>query len=94
MLWNMPDGADYNLEVARGWESKQVEDQQAEAGRQSQKSGRPMSPSEAAGVRAKESLRLSRQRVLQQMEASTNPRHRELLELELKALDQKLRNLN
>ena len=89
----MPDGADYNLEVARGWESKQIEDQQAEAGRSSLKSGKPLTPSEAARLRAKESLRLSRQRVMQQMEASSNPRHRELLKLELDALDQKLRDL-
>jgi hypothetical protein len=90
----VPDGADYSFEVARGWESKQIEDQQAEAGRSSLRSGQPMTPSEAARLRAKESLRLSRQRVVQQMAASTNPRHRELLELELNALDQKLRNLD
>jgi hypothetical protein len=90
----MDAAADYNFEVARGWESKQIEDQQAEAGRSSVKSGQPMTPNDAARQRAKESLRLSRQRVLQQLEASTNPRHRELLELELNALEEKLRNLN
>jgi len=80
--------------VARGWESKQVEDQQAEAGRNSPKAGRALSPTEAAQAREKENLRLSRKRVLQQMEAGTNSRHRELLRLELAALDQKLRNLD
>lgn len=84
----------YNCHVARGWESKQVEDQQAEAGRRTQKVGRPITASEAARQREKESLRLSRQRVLQQMESSTNSRHRELLRLELDALDQKIGNLD
>jgi len=86
--------ADYNFRVARGWESKQVEDQQAEAGRHSPKTGRALSPSEAALLREKENLRLSKKRVLQQMEASTNARHRQMLSLELEALDQKLRSLD
>lgn len=77
--------------MARGWESKNVEDQQAEAGRQRAKHRAPMTPSEAARMREIDTLRLSRNRVLQQMEASTNARHRELLQLELDALDEQLR---
>ena len=80
--------------MARGWESKQIEDQQAEAGRPSRKAGRAMTPGEAARQREKENLQLSRKRVLQQMGASTNPRHRDLLKLELDALDQELRHLD
>lgn len=83
--------ADYNFEVARGWESKNVEDQQAEAGRQPAKHRAPLSRSEAARLREMDSLRLSRNRVVQQMEASTSTRHRALLQLELDALDEKLR---
>ena len=49
-----------------------------------------MSAEEAARFREKESLRLSRQRVLQQLEASTNPRHRKMLQDSLADLDQKL----
>jgi hypothetical protein len=50
-----------------------------------------MSPEEAARWREKESLRLSRQRVLQQMAATQNPRHRKLLEDSLADLEEKLK---
>ncbi|MGA7768049.1 MAG: hypothetical protein WCA27_17715 [Candidatus Sulfotelmatobacter sp.] len=76
--------------MARGWESKSVEAQQAEASEESAKPRPPMSAAEAAHWREKESLRLSRQRVLQQLEASTNPRHRKMLQDSLADLDQKL----
>jgi hypothetical protein len=75
--------------MARGWESKSVEAQQAEA--QEPESNRSrMSGEEAARWREKESLRLSRQRVLQQLALSSNPRHRQVLERALADLDQKL----
>jgi hypothetical protein len=76
--------------VARGWESKSVEAQQAEASDKSAKRRPPMSTEEAARWREKESLRLSRQRVLQQLEIILNPRHRKLLEDSLTDLDEKL----
>ena len=85
-----PDSANYNREVARGWESKSVEAQQAEAGDQSSPRRKKMSREEAARFREKESLRLSRQKVLQQMEATLNPRHRKLLQETLVDLDEKL----
>lgn len=80
----------YNGIMARGWESKSVEAQQAEASDKSAKPRPPMSAEEAARFREKENLRLSRQRVLQQLEASTNPRHRQMLEDSLADLDEKL----
>ncbi len=52
-----------------------------------------MSREEAALFREKESLRLSREKVLQEMEASSNPRHRKLLQDALADLDQKLGKL-
>lgn len=70
-----------------------MEAQQAEASEKSAKPGPPMSAEEAARWREKETLRLSRQTVLRQMEASTNPRHRKLLEDSLADLDEKLRKL-
>ena len=79
--------------MARGWESKSVEAQQAEASEKSAKPRPPMSADEAARSREKESLRLSRQRVLQQLEVSQNPRHRKMLEDSLADLDQKLKKL-
>ncbi len=77
--------------MARGWESKSVEAQQAEASEKTAKPRPPMSLEEAARWREKESLRLSRQSVLQQLEASPNPRHRKLLEDALADLDEKLK---
>jgi hypothetical protein len=76
--------------MARGWESKAVEAQQAEATEKSSKRPAPMSAEEAARWREKESFRLSRQRVLQQLEAAQNPRHRKLLEDALADLEEKL----
>lgn len=52
-----------------------------------------MSADEAARSREKESLRLSHQRVLQQLEVSQNPRHRQMLEASLADLDEKLNKL-
>jgi hypothetical protein len=81
----------YNFPVARGWESKSVEAQQAEASDKSVQKHPTMSPEEAARWREKENLRLCRQRALQQLEASQNPRHREQIEQSLAALDEKLK---
>jgi hypothetical protein len=83
----------YNRLVARGWESKSVEAQQAEASDTSRKSHPRLSLEEAVAVREKENLRLARLRVLRQMEASTNPRHRKLLQDALTDLDERLSRL-
>jgi hypothetical protein len=80
----------YNDPVARGWESKSVEAQQAEASEKSTQPRPKMSAEAAAAFREKESLRLARQRVLQQLEASPNPRHRKLMQDALADLDAKL----
>lgn len=76
--------------MARGWESKSVEGQQADASEKPAGGDPRMSAEQAARAREHESLRLSRQRVLQQLEASLNPRHRQLLEAALADLDEKL----
>jgi hypothetical protein len=70
-----------------------VEAQQAEARDYSSKPQAKLSAEEAEAIREKESLRLSRQRVLQQIEASSNPRHRKLLEDALADLEERLRKL-
>ena len=70
-----------------------MEAQQAEAGEQSILRRPKMSAEDAALFREKESLRLSRQKVLQQMEVSSNPRHRKLLQDTLADLDEKLSRL-
>lgn len=71
-----------------------MEAQQQEAGEKSSRSGkRTMNAEEAAAFREKETLRLARQRVLQQLEASSSPRHRKVLQDALAALDEKLGRL-
>jgi hypothetical protein len=77
--------------MARGWESKSVEAQQAEAGEKPGKAGAKLTPEQAAYAREKAGMLLSRKRVLQQLEASRDPRHRLMLEQALAELDERLR---
>ncbi len=83
----------YNQKMARGWESKSIEAQQAEASEPASKPRAKLTPQQAAQAREKESLRLSRQRVLQQLEATADPRLRELLQRALADLEGKLKCL-
>jgi hypothetical protein len=76
--------------VARGWESKSVEAQQAEAGEKTTKNRTKLTPEAAARQRERETLRLSRLRVLQQLDAAQNPLLRRSLEAALAELDEKL----
>ena len=73
--------------MARGWESKSVEAQQAEATEEKQRPRTRMSPEQAERHRRIEGLELSRRRVRQQLAAATDPRHRQILELALAELD-------
>jgi vacuolar-type H+-ATPase subunit E/Vma4 len=70
-----------------------VEAQQAEASESSQKNRVKLSARDAEIARQKQGLQLARHRVLQQLEVSTNPRHRQLLQGALADLDEKLRQL-
>lgn len=88
------DALTYNLEMARGWESKSVEAQQAEASEKNQKPRTKLTPEAAAQVRERENLRLARQRLLQQIQSSENPKHRALLNNALSDLDEKLKHLD
>jgi hypothetical protein len=79
-----------NSEMARGWESKSIEAQQAEAGEKPSAPRSRLSPEEAANRRKREVLRLSRQRITQQLATVQNPQHRKMLEEALAELDRKL----
>jgi hypothetical protein len=79
-----------NNEMARGWESKSVEAQQAEASEKAASSRSRLSPEEAANQRQREVLRLSRQRIIRQLATVQNPHHRKMLQDALADLDQKL----
>ncbi|HZS95759.1 MAG TPA: hypothetical protein VFA40_03185 [Terriglobales bacterium] len=80
----------YNVDMARGWESKSVEEQQSEAALRQQPSSKKLSPLEAVRVRQMEGLRLSRQRVLQQLQNAHDPRLRQMLEKALADLDRQI----
>jgi hypothetical protein len=79
--------------VARGWESKSVEDQQSAASDESISSRPRMSAEQAARSRQSENLRLARQRVLEQLAASPASGHLKLLQTALADLEEKLRRL-
>jgi len=77
--------------MARGWESKSVEQQQEEASSAKTRSV-PLTPEQATREKRRQGLLLSRQRVLQQLEAASNPRHRQMLEAALADLDARLKD--
>ena len=78
--------------MARGWESRAVEQQQAEAA--SANSGGPRLTAEQRNKkREQEALRLSRQRIIQQLEKAHHTAHRQMLERALLDLDEKLARL-
>jgi signal recognition particle GTPase len=76
--------------MARGWESKSVEEQQALAAEAKQSAGPRLNSEQAAHQREKQGLELSRQRVLQQLQSASNARHRRMLEDALADLEKKL----
>ncbi|MGD1214958.1 MAG: hypothetical protein ABR861_08220 [Terriglobales bacterium] len=76
--------------MARGWESKSVEQQQAEMSEQRKSVRAPISPDEQQRNRKREGLLLSRGRLTQQLQAASNPRHREMLEQAIAELDRQL----
>jgi hypothetical protein len=85
--------AGYNFSVARGWESKSVEEQQAQEVSPSGPAPPPLTPAQIASQRHKTGLLLSRQHVLQQLEVAQNPLHRQILQSALSDLDAQLTRL-
>ena len=79
--------------MARGWESKSVEQQQDLAAGE-RKKGPALTPEEGERQRQLASVTLARRRVEQQLAVARNPRYRQTLEMELKALDEKLETLH
>jgi hypothetical protein len=78
--------------MARGWESKSVEEQQSAANTQVELKQR-LTPEQAARKQQREAIELSRRRVLQQLDEVQNPRHRQMLEAALAELDERLTRL-
>jgi hypothetical protein len=81
--------------MARGWESKSVESQIESAEERAALAKLPrLTPEEAERKRQRESLLLSRTRVVHDIESSKNPGYRKTLEAALKHLDDKIATLN
>jgi hypothetical protein len=87
------EGPHIILDVARGWESKSVAEQQAQAGADPGKLRAPLTPEQMTKERKRQLLTLARHRVQQQREMARNPRHREMLDKALADLDAKLAQL-
>jgi hypothetical protein len=76
--------------MARGWESKSVEQQQAEMSEQPKTVRAPISAGEQQRNRKRDGLSLSRQRLTQQLQTASNPRHRQMLQQSIAELDRQL----
>jgi hypothetical protein len=80
--------------MARGWESKAVESQIADAeSRPAVERTRPSDPAEVERTRTRESLELARKRVLHDLETSHSFRLEQMLRASLKHLDEKIAEL-
>ena len=76
--------------MARGWESKSVEQQQEGMAEQRKSVRAKISPDEQQRNRKRAGLLLSRGRLTQQLQAASHPRHRQMLEQAIAELDRQL----
>jgi hypothetical protein len=76
--------------MARGWESKSVEQQQEEMAERQKPPPSPLSPAQQKRNRERDGLLLSRERLNQQLQAAANSRHRQMLEHAIAELDRQL----
>ena len=77
--------------MARGWESKAIADQiEEEESRQPRASKVETTPEQRVRKERLDSLKLSRSRLLQQLERATNPAHRNVLLKGLQAVEKEI----
>jgi hypothetical protein len=88
-----PKLAEYNLDMARGWESKSVEAQQSEAAEQPSPRKALLTPEQRALEAQRDGLRLSRKHVWQELQRAPNARYKAMMEAALVELDAKLARL-
>ena len=79
--------------VARGWESKSVEDQQSQFAVYGNDPKPHLSADQISKSRVRQGLLLNRAHTLQQLLAAQNPKHRSMLETALADLDAKIAQL-
>ena len=80
--------------MARGWESKSVEDQIEEARRsQGSHEGRVQTPEERALERKVESLKLERSRLTEQLKRARSDAHQRMIRQSLEAIEEEIATL-
>jgi hypothetical protein len=79
--------------VARGWESKSVEEQQVEYAESEPIPRHKLTSQEIAKQRLKDGLTLNRRRIIHQLQDAQNPHHRAVLESALAHLDAEIARL-
>ena len=79
--------------MARGWESKSVQEQIESANERRGQGRVKMTPEQMEVERKRDSLQLHRTRVLRDIEACQDPRYKKTLESGLAFLDQQIASL-
>jgi hypothetical protein len=83
----------YPMVMARGFESKQVEEQQSMAqAKSSEAAKQALTPEQQARMREKASLEMMRAKIQNDILAATSDRHRAMLQMALKDIEQKLQS--
>lgn len=81
--------------MARGWESKAVADQIEEGESRQQQPSKTETTKEQRALKERlDSLKLSRSRLLQQLERATHPAHRNVLLNGLKAVEREIEEVS
>jgi len=78
--------------MARGWESKSIEDQQQEAQRP-KTAAPPIDPAQAARAAERATLQLARTRALADLQQACAPAYRSMLEHAIRSLDERIAKL-
>src|SRR5467141_1407179 len=86
-ICNPPPRVSYTFQMARGWESKSGEAQQAEAGETIREPKTRLTSEQAARQRTLDGVRLTRKSVLRRLDSASDPRHRQMLQDALSELD-------
>jgi hypothetical protein len=79
--------------MARGWESKAVEDQQQQA-QAPRSAGTALDPAQAAKAAERATLQLARTRALADLQQACAPAHRSMLEQAIHELDGRIAALD
>jgi len=79
--------------MARGWESKSVEDQLEERERAKREAALPLSTESPEHRQKRESLQLTRSHLLEQIQNARSDAHRNLLKQSLQAIEKELADL-